>query len=134
MERFNEIIKNEKFKNWILAKNKNNNIIDDSLSPIELEFVKIDYRRKVYIFRAKNSYLIKNMLSNSMTLTMGDTQGDKINFKRKTKALVKLADQTLLVNSIVNPIDSLSKISYTHEFHKSFEKLDQVKQQILSKY
>ena len=65
-----------------------------------------------------------------MTLMAGDTQGDKINFRRKSKALVKLANQTLLVNSIVNPIDSLSKINYTHEFHESFQELDHVKKEI----
>lgn len=129
-ERFNEFIKDEKIQKWILVKNKKNNTIDDLSISIELEFIKIDYSRKAYVFRTKNSYALNNILSNSMTLMVGDTQGDKINFKRKSKALVKLANQTLLVNSIVNPIDSLSKITYTHEFHKSFEELDHVKKEI----
>lgn len=129
-ERFDELIKDEKIQNWILVKNKKDNNIDELSLPIELDFIKIDYSKKVYIFRTKNSYTLKNMLSNSMTIMVGDTQGDKVSFRRKSKALVKLANQTLLVNSIVNPIDSLSKITYTHEFHKSFDDLDPVKKEI----
>lgn len=129
-ERFDDFIKDEKIQKWVLVRNKKNNIVDDLSIPIELEFIKKDYARKVYIFRAKKDYNIKNILSDSMTLMAGDTQGDKINFRRKSKALVKLANQTLLVNSIVNPIDSLSKINYTHEFHESFQELDHVKKEI----
>ncbi|MND42674.1 hypothetical protein D3C80_334520 [compost metagenome] len=132
-DRFKDLIKDEKIQKWILVKNKKDQTIDDLSTPIELEFIKIDYSTKAYIFRAKNSYNLKNILSDSMTLMAGDVHGDKVNFKRKSKALVKLIDQTLLVNSLVNPINSLTKINYTHEFHNSFEELDYIKKEIFKK-